>query len=465
MIPVRPENISMDWPRGPGRSVHCWSEVNCLWYLDYIGDLAVKNPPGLFPGIKGRAVPLRMFFPYYSNTLEAIGLNDSFFDSVTEAETGNLTLVEKLLIARPANLANVYKHLCQAANGFACTKADRKKDQKKLQHAYANYKSASNTPFKQYHPGTVPSFPSNGFKKDPDAPQRLTLMAGAELGSCFLSLYTRRFGWHVRGKDGYLHPSRHKDRAAGTPEVALSALLRHYMNIQVCPYCGGNSLAPRARHSTAELDHIFPKKGTDMLHFDADDPCIDFFALLSISLFNLVPTCPTCNAIKSTQQIFVSPYDESFAADTCCFRYVIDFPLLSDLSDSVHIYLTAHTPPAQGYVVLYSTQAKTVRQLYGCGNDAYTFQLAFPPSSSAVLPANPNAPIELLFGTDEAQRFLQLLYDYPQSLISHLDCTFPEWKEAEYARPYSELLPSDFLQIPFAKLFFDLYSQYKNGEK
>ena len=87
------------------------------------------------------------------------------------------------------------------------------------------------------------------------------------------------------------------------------------MNIHVCPYCGGNSLTPRTEYNTAQLDHIFPNKEASVQdHLDAKDPYINFFALLSISLFNLIPSCPTCNFIKGTKAIQISPYDERFSS-------------------------------------------------------------------------------------------------------------------------------------------------------
>ena len=229
------------------------------------------------------------------------------------------------------------------------------------------------------------------------------------------------------------------------------------MNIHVCPYCGGNSLTPRTEYNTAQLDHIFPNKEASVQdHLDAKDPYINFFALLSISLFNLIPSCPTCNFIKGTKAIQISLYDERFSSEDCFFRYEV-----KDLSfEKIRLYLNAHkTDPGNPNTGL---DSKTPLLLYGYGNDAYTFQLT--EQSQPDSPRDNAAPVAMRFGINEAERFLKMLYDYPASHISQLDSAFPDWKEAEYALPFSGLVPDDFLHVVFSKLYHDLYIQSKTGE-
>ncbi len=82
-------------------------------------------------------------------------------------------------------------------------------------------------------------------------------------------------------------------------------------NINVCPYCNRNYIfnfsKNNSEEATAQLDHFFDKNN---------------YPYLAISLYNLIPSCATCNQRKSTKQenIF-HPYTESFN-DSAKFRYI-----------------------------------------------------------------------------------------------------------------------------------------------
>lgn len=452
MIHVGPENISTDWPSAPINRVHQWSEVNCGWYLDHIGSLIVERPAALFPNHHGKAqIPLRELFPFYSKTLATLGITDAFFHDGPEHAK---TLVEKLLVARPSELIAVHAHLRERAKVFiAATPDTRAQARVALSAAYKNRHSSSHCTV-QKAPGLVPAFSD----EDDDTKELLTLLAAAELGTRFLSIYENRFRRQLKKEDGFLYIPKDED-ANQDPDsfCSLPKLMRQYMNIHVCPYCGGNSLTPRTEYNTAQLDHIFPKKEASVQdHLDAKDPYINFFALLSISLFNLIPSCPTCNFIKGTKAIQISPYDERFSSEDCFFRYEV-----KDLSfEKIRLHLNAHkTDPGNPNTGL---DSKTPLLLYGYGNDAYTFQLT--EQSQPDSPRDNAAPVAMRFGIDEAERFLKMLYDYPASHISQLDSAFPDWKEAEYALPFSGLVPDDFLHVVFSKLYHDLYIQYKTGE-
>lgn len=452
MIHVGPENISADWPSAPASRVHQWSEVNCGWYLDHIGRLIVERPAALFPNHHGKAqIPLRELFPFYSKTLAALGITDTFFHDGPEHAK---TLVEKLLVARPSELIAVHAHLRKRAKVFITATPDtRAQARVALSAAYKNRHSSSHCTV-QKAPGLVPAFSD----EDKNTKELLTLLAAAELGTRFLSIYENRFRRQLKKEDGFLYIPKDEDANRDLDSFcSLPKLIRQYMNIHVCPYCGGNSLTPRTEYNTAQLDHIFPKKEASVQdHLDAKDPYINFFALLSISLFNLIPSCPTCNFIKGTKAIQISPYDERFSSEDCFFRYEV-----KDLSfEKIRLYLNAHkTDPGNPNTGL---DSKTPLLLYGYGNDAYTFQLT--EQSQPDSPRDNAAPVVMRFGINEAERFLKMLYDYPASHISQLDSAFPDWKEAEYALPFSGLVPDDFLHVVFSKLYHDLYIQYKTGE-
>lgn len=87
------------------------------------------------------------------------------------------------------------------------------------------------------------------------------------------------------------------------------------LNIRVCPYCNRQYTftVSRDKKSTRhQLDHFLCKKRY---------PC---FAL---SFYNLIPSCATCNLLKSTKTISINPYREDFG--DCKF----------EISDSVNFIL------------------------------------------------------------------------------------------------------------------------------
>tara|TARA_R110002033_G_scaffold9971_2_gene32693 strand:- start:12840 stop:13781 length:942 start_codon:yes stop_codon:yes gene_type:complete len=81
-----------------------------------------------------------------------------------------------------------------------------------------------------------------------------------------------------------------------------NALFVKDLDIKVCPYCNRNYILNFNKkgkaNATAQLDHFFDKKD---------------YPYLSVSIYNLVPSCGTCNLRKSSKEedIFY-PYNESF---------------------------------------------------------------------------------------------------------------------------------------------------------
>lgn len=71
--------------------------------------------------------------------------------------------------------------------------------------------------------------------------------------------------------------------------------LMRKLNIKVCPYCNRNytiSVDGDAK-TRPEFDHNIPKS---------------IKPILTLSFFNLIPTCPTCNHLKSNKAIVFNPY-------------------------------------------------------------------------------------------------------------------------------------------------------------
>lgn len=68
-------------------------------------------------------------------------------------------------------------------------------------------------------------------------------------------------------------------------------------NAKTCPYCNRNYIDVidgDEYHSTFELDHFYSK---------------DKYPMLAVSLYNLIPVCPSCNRIKGNKVFQYYPYD------------------------------------------------------------------------------------------------------------------------------------------------------------
>lgn len=64
--------------------------------------------------------------------------------------------------------------------------------------------------------------------------------------------------------------------------------------LDVCPYCNISYTYNRKSNATAQLDHFFPKSE---------------YPILSLCFYNLIPSCPACNRLKSDKSVeFASPY-------------------------------------------------------------------------------------------------------------------------------------------------------------
>ena len=74
-----------------------------------------------------------------------------------------------------------------------------------------------------------------------------------------------------------------------------------------CPGCNQEINGPTKVVNTAQLDHFFPK---------------DSYPLFAVSFYNLIPSCYSCNHVKSNKGLEYSPYGTSFPFDDIKFTYV-----------------------------------------------------------------------------------------------------------------------------------------------
>ena len=74
-----------------------------------------------------------------------------------------------------------------------------------------------------------------------------------------------------------------------------------------CSGCNQEINGPTKVLNTAQLDHFFPK---------------DSYPLFAVSFYNLIPSCYSCNHVKSNRDLEYSPYDTSFPFDDVKFTYI-----------------------------------------------------------------------------------------------------------------------------------------------
>jgi len=83
--------------------------------------------------------------------------------------------------------------------------------------------------------------------------------------------------------------------------------LMQKLNVRVCPYCNRSytfTIIKGVSGSRPEFDHFH---------------CQDNNPFLSLSFYNLIPSCPTCNHKKKISDIDIHPYIEGFD-DNCQFK-------------------------------------------------------------------------------------------------------------------------------------------------
>jgi len=91
--------------------------------------------------------------------------------------------------------------------------------------------------------------------------------------------------------------------------------LTQQLGVNVCPYCNRNFIHTSINEhgkTRAELDHFYPKSK---------------YPFLSISLYNLIPSCHVCNSnLKKARDFYIEkhihPYENNYLSD---FRFEIEY--------------------------------------------------------------------------------------------------------------------------------------------
>ena len=153
-------------------------------------------------------------------------------------------------------------------------------------------------------------------------------------------------------------------------------------NVSVCPYCNRNYISSTYKFlqcnncnqellvidgtekeclgckqeingqtkvvNTAQLDHFFPK---------------DSYPLFAVSFYNLIPSCYSCNHVKSNKDLEYSPYDTSFSVDDVKFTYI------PKSTDKIEIKIDSRNPDFKngirilGIEELYQSHIDVVNEL------------------------------------------------------------------------------------------------------
>lgn len=92
-------------------------------------------------------------------------------------------------------------------------------------------------------------------------------------------------------------------------EVCGNELFLTEKEDKVCPMCGKKIREPFKVVNTAQLDHFFSK---------------DDYPLFAVSFYNLIPSCYSCNHVKSTTELKYSPYDTDFSFSDVKFSYDLE---------------------------------------------------------------------------------------------------------------------------------------------
>ena len=129
------------------------------------------------------------------------------------------------------------------------------------------------------------------------------------------------------------------------------------MHVNVCPYCNRSYITryeyKQSDKSTADIDHFYSKSR---------------FPFLSLSLYNLVPSCQICNSrIKGSRDFFsephLNPYHDEFG-DTVRFHLSSIQPLLQSGTSP-----TVMLEPVQSEEIRNSTSTFRLNEIYESHTD------------------------------------------------------------------------------------------------
>lgn len=101
------------------------------------------------------------------------------------------------------------------------------------------------------------------------------------------------------------------------------------LNIRVCPYCNRayiftveKSQSKSKSTVRPEIDHFYPKSNPEYRH-------------LAISFYNLIPSCPSCNRLKSTRILDFHPYVGDLNNTMAQPKILVDLKTNNETDDTI----------------------------------------------------------------------------------------------------------------------------------
>ena len=162
----------------------------------------------------------------------------------------------------------------------------------RLQLAYVDMGLVDSSTIALGNPDDIKKDYAVHFKKGRNLDKFFKLMEG---------YYTRFLGTTIKDLD-----PKHPDK-----ELKVRTWLAKELGVKTCPYCNREYTFSRKlrndREVHPEFDHFYPKSK---------------YPYLALSLYNLVPSCHSCNHLKSKNEIDLNPYYKSFEDDGLRFKLV-----------------------------------------------------------------------------------------------------------------------------------------------
>lgn len=95
--------------------------------------------------------------------------------------------------------------------------------------------------------------------------------------------------------------------------------------VKTCPYCNRNFIQLVEADGKNEANDVKKEKKKQYKSFFELDHFLDkdSYPMFAVSLYNLIPVCPSCNRVKSTQKFDYYPYRFTNRSDDLKFHYII----------------------------------------------------------------------------------------------------------------------------------------------
>lgn len=206
--------------------------------------------------------------------------------------------------------------------------------------------------------------------------------------------------------------------------------LAYESNIEVCPYCNRN-WTPNLKSAEnnivrCEFDHFFPKSE---------------YPYLGLSLYNLVPSCHTCNKLKRELEVSYNPFEIGYSNK-------IKFELQSSSVDGIlgnpnffKILIKNHSNSSQIEKQTITEQLKTLK----LRNIYKRFH-------------NKNISLFIRRSYIHSDEYLEYLYSqYHGTLFSSMD----ELKSIVFGAPMQE---EDIGKMPLGKLTYDILRELRGED-